>query len=91
MKIPSWLSWYKKPEYRDFKEYATNISTGKRPLSPDGRNGGIPSRLRLDRILANKTCQCPLMFHSSAVSRADAVFDRQPNVVVRLLHVPEVH
>jgi hypothetical protein len=60
MKIPSWLSWYKKPEYRDFKEYATSISTGKRPLSPDGRNGGIPSRLRLDRILANKTCQCYL-------------------------------
>ncbi|KAK4120635.1 hypothetical protein N657DRAFT_624751 [Parathielavia appendiculata] len=55
-RIPSWLSWYKKPEYRDFREYATNISTGKRPLSPDGRNGGIPSRLRLERILANKTC-----------------------------------
>ncbi|KAK4033646.1 hypothetical protein C8A01DRAFT_39879 [Parachaetomium inaequale] len=54
--LPSWLCWYKKPEYRDFKEYATNVSTGRRPMSPDGRNGGIPSRLRLDRILANKTC-----------------------------------
>ncbi|KAL2130375.1 hypothetical protein VTI74DRAFT_6537 [Chaetomium olivicolor] len=54
--LPSWLSWYKKPEYRDIKEYATDISTGKRTLSPDGRNGGIPSRLQLDRILANKTC-----------------------------------
>ncbi|SPQ24339.1 98e482b1-84ff-4bb2-8f16-50177fb54321 [Thermothielavioides terrestris] len=56
LKFPSWLSWYKKPEYRDIKEYATNISSGKRTLSPDGRNGGIPSRLRLERILANKTC-----------------------------------
>ncbi|KAH6623068.1 hypothetical protein F5144DRAFT_657160 [Chaetomium tenue] len=53
---PSWLNWYKKPEYRDIKEYATNVSSGRRPVSPDGRNGGIPSRLRLDRILANKTC-----------------------------------
>ncbi|KAK3293180.1 uncharacterized protein B0H64DRAFT_465250 [Chaetomium fimeti] len=53
---PSWLSWYKKPEYRDIKEYAANVSSGRRPVSPDGRNGGIPSRLRLDRILANKTC-----------------------------------
>ncbi|KAK4237014.1 hypothetical protein C8A03DRAFT_35053 [Achaetomium macrosporum] len=55
-KLPTWLSWYKKPEYRDIKEYSTSISTGKRPLSPDGRNGGVPSRLRLERILANKTC-----------------------------------
>ncbi|KAH6847834.1 hypothetical protein B0I37DRAFT_152263 [Chaetomium sp. MPI-CAGE-AT-0009] len=56
LQLPSWLSWYKKPEYRDIKEYATNISSGRRSLSPDGRDGGIPSRLRLDRILANKTC-----------------------------------
>jgi hypothetical protein len=56
-KFPSWLTWYKKPEYRDIKEYATNISSGKRAPSPDGRNGPIPSRLRLERILANKTCK----------------------------------
>lgn len=55
--FPSWLSWYKKPEYRDFKEYANNVSSGKRALSPDGRKGAIPSRLRLERILANKTCK----------------------------------
>lgn len=55
--LPSWLSWYKKPEYRDIKEYAANVNSGKRALSPDGRDGGIPSRLRLERILANKTCQ----------------------------------
>ncbi|KAL2192971.1 hypothetical protein P885DRAFT_81703 [Corynascus similis CBS 632.67] len=54
--LPSWLSWYKKPEYRDIKEYAANVNSGKRALSPDGRDGGIPSRLRLERILANKTC-----------------------------------
>ncbi|KAJ4291226.1 hypothetical protein N0V88_006226 [Collariella sp. IMI 366227] len=57
LKLPSCMNWYKKPDYRDIKEYSTNISSGKRNLSPDGRgNGGIPSRLRLDRILANKTC-----------------------------------
>ncbi|KAK3346880.1 hypothetical protein B0T25DRAFT_290014 [Lasiosphaeria hispida] len=56
MRFPSWLTWYKKPEYRDFREYANNISAGKRSLSPDGRKNAIPSRLRLERILANKTC-----------------------------------
>lgn len=74
-KFPSWLSWYKKPEYRDIKEYSTNISTGKRPLSPDGRNGGIPSRLRLERILANKTCELPPsgVAPRGGVSQTDAV------------------
>ncbi|KAH6616067.1 hypothetical protein B0J18DRAFT_484933 [Chaetomium sp. MPI-SDFR-AT-0129] len=55
--FPQWLTWYKKPEYRDFREYATHISSGRRPVSPNGSvGGGIPHRLRLDRILANKTC-----------------------------------
>ncbi|KAM7190877.1 hypothetical protein V8F20_009561 [Naviculisporaceae sp. PSN 640] len=56
MQLPSWLVWYKKPEYRDIKEYADNVNTGRRPMSPDGRRTAIPSRLRLDRILENKTC-----------------------------------
>ncbi|KAL2266799.1 hypothetical protein VTJ83DRAFT_6151 [Remersonia thermophila] len=54
--IPSWLSWYKKPEYRDIREYASHVSSGRRPLSPDRNSGGIPHRLQLERILANKTC-----------------------------------
>lgn len=57
LELPSWLRWYKKPAYRDFKEYAAKLSSGQRPASFDCRNGGIPSRLQLDRILANKTCQ----------------------------------
>jgi hypothetical protein len=56
MRFPSWLTWYKKPEYRDIREYADNINTGKRSMSPVGRGCSIPSRLRLDRILENKTC-----------------------------------
>ncbi|KAK0611942.1 hypothetical protein B0T14DRAFT_571789 [Immersiella caudata] len=56
MRLPSWLTWYKKPEYRDIREYADNINTGKRSMSPAGRGCSIPSRLRLDRILENKTC-----------------------------------
>ena len=102
-KWPSWLTWYKKPEYRDIKEYATNVSTGRRPMSPDGRsNPGIPSRLRLDRILANKTCtcgRCVAMFHRTAgwlgaglgLTQIVLLFDRQPDVLVRLLHVSQVH
>ncbi|KAL8383687.1 hypothetical protein RB595_010744 [Gaeumannomyces hyphopodioides] len=57
MPLPSWMVWYKKPEYRDIKEYSAQISTGQRSFSPDGRSRlAIPSRLRLERILANKTC-----------------------------------
>lgn len=57
MRFPSWLTWYKKPEYRDIKEYATDLRFGKRQLSPDGRGKtSIPSSLKLERILKNKTC-----------------------------------
>ncbi|KAK0630370.1 hypothetical protein B0T17DRAFT_219538 [Bombardia bombarda] len=56
MRFPSWLVWYKKPEYRDIKEYANTVSSGVRSLSPEGRKTAIPSRLTLDRILENKTC-----------------------------------
>lgn len=52
------MIWYKKPEYRDIKEYSAQISTGQRCFSPDGRARlAIPNRLRLERILANKTCR----------------------------------
>ncbi|KAH8906889.1 hypothetical protein BR93DRAFT_927720 [Coniochaeta sp. PMI_546] len=57
MRLPSWLTWYKKPEYRDIKEYSTEVRSGRRQLSPDGRGKtAIPSRLKLERILQNKTC-----------------------------------
>ncbi|KAJ9137533.1 Regulator of g protein [Pleurostoma richardsiae] len=57
MRLPSWLTWYKKPEYRDIKEYSAAITAGKRTLSPDGRNkSSIPSRLKLEKVLQNKTC-----------------------------------
>ncbi|OAA57115.1 Regulator of G protein signaling superfamily [Niveomyces insectorum RCEF 264] len=57
MWFPSWLNWYKKPEYRDIKEYSNAVVSGRRPMSPDGRSKvSIPSRLRLERVLENKTC-----------------------------------
>ncbi|KAK3688965.1 hypothetical protein B0T22DRAFT_512955 [Podospora appendiculata] len=56
MRFPTWLKWYKKPEYRDIKEYATGVASGRRSLSPDRSKTAIPSRLRLERILENKTC-----------------------------------
>ena len=57
MWFPSWLRWYKKPEYRDIKEYSNAVVSGKRSPSPDGRGKtAIPSRLKLERVLENKTC-----------------------------------
>ncbi|EPE02424.1 regulator of g protein [Ophiostoma piceae UAMH 11346] len=57
MWLPGWLDWYKKPEYRDIKEYSNAIISGKRPASPDGRGrASVPARLRLERVLDNKTC-----------------------------------
>ncbi|KAK8045467.1 hypothetical protein PG993_005491 [Apiospora rasikravindrae] len=57
MKLPSCLTWYKKPEYRDIKEYSNAIVNGRRSLSPDGRGKvSIPRSLALERVLANKTC-----------------------------------
>lgn len=57
MQLPSWLVWYKKPEYRDIREYSKAVGSGNRALSPDGRNkSAIPSRLSLERVLENKTC-----------------------------------
>ncbi|TLD07323.1 hypothetical protein PgNI_11097 [Pyricularia grisea] len=63
MQPPPWLVWYKKPDYRDIREYATEISSGKRAFSPEPRGKiTVPSRLRLERILANKTCS-PMSFY----------------------------
>ncbi|KAK7943836.1 uncharacterized protein PG986_012949 [Apiospora aurea] len=57
MRLPDCLTWYKKPEYRDIKEYSTAIVNGRRSLSPDGRGKvSIPRSLTLERVLANKTC-----------------------------------
>lgn len=57
MKLPAWLVWYKKPEYRDIKEYSTAVGSGRRALSPDGRGkSAVPSSLSLERVLENKTC-----------------------------------
>ncbi len=65
MWVPGWLNWYKKPEYRDIKEYSNAVVSGKRPVSPDGRSGkSIPVRLRLDRVLDNKTCAFSCVLHS---------------------------
>lgn len=59
--FPDWMVWYKKPEYRDFREYATAIRTGRRPLSRDGRDKSpIPARLSLEKVLANETCEHPI-------------------------------
>lgn len=68
MGLPSWLVWYKKPEYRDIREYSAAVGSGKRALSPDGRNKtAIPSRLSLQRVLDNKTCTCRLSPYGHAL------------------------
>ncbi|ODA83409.1 hypothetical protein RJ55_01923 [Drechmeria coniospora] len=62
MPWPTWLKWYKKPEYRDIKEYSTAVGSGTRSFSPDGRGGMIPSQLKLERVLENKTCSPMSLF-----------------------------
>ncbi|KID93489.1 Regulator of G protein signaling superfamily, partial [Metarhizium majus ARSEF 297] len=59
---PTWLTWYKKPEYRNIKEYSDAIRSGKRDYSPDRGGCVIPSQLRLDRVLGNKTCSPMSLF-----------------------------
>ncbi|KAM0326967.1 hypothetical protein ACHAQA_006088 [Verticillium albo-atrum] len=57
MEVPSWLQWYKKPEYRDIKQFSTDVKDGRRSISSDGRGkSSVPPHLSLDRVLANKTC-----------------------------------
>jgi hypothetical protein len=67
MRFPSWLTWYKKPEYRDIKAYADEVRIGQRSMSPDGRGKtAIPSRLKLERVLDNKTCaSVPYLYPTS--------------------------
>jgi hypothetical protein len=56
MQWPAWLTWYKKPDYRDIKEYSAAVGSGKRSFSPDARGSKVPSQLKLERVLDNKTC-----------------------------------
>lgn len=92
MQFPSWLVWYKKPEYRDIREYATAVGTGKRSISPDGRNkSAIPSRLSLERVLENKTCMLGSYEHwGQRTTRLTRRF-RQSHVALRLLYVSQAH
>lgn len=70
MHWPVWFTWYKKPDYRDIKEYSTIISSGKRSFSPDSRGGAIPSQLKLERVLENKTCeQLPAVFRCTRLKK----------------------
>ncbi|KAM4054478.1 regulator of G protein signaling domain-containing protein [Hirsutella rhossiliensis] len=62
MHWPAWLTWYKKPEFRDIKEYSQAVGSGKRPISPDGRSSMIPRHLKVDRVLDNKTCSPMSLF-----------------------------
>lgn len=81
MHFLSWLRWYKKPEYRDIKEYSTAVSSGRRSLSPDGRKTSIPSQLALDRILQNKTCELPHLI-SPRASRSSTDMRHPPTQAV---------
>lgn len=59
MKTPTLPAWYRKPVYRDVKEYGTQLRySRKRSLSLERNNqASIPSKLSLERILNNKTCK----------------------------------
>jgi len=63
--FPSWLQWYKKPAYVDLKAFAdkkaqansanstprSSVDSGSRP------SRDVPSKLRLEKILKNETCE----------------------------------
>ncbi|EKD19965.1 hypothetical protein MBM_01917 [Drepanopeziza brunnea f. sp. 'multigermtubi' MB_m1] len=66
--FPEWLRWYKKPSYVDVTQFAKRINerfanapgTGT-PVQPESserrrRSAEIPSKLRLEKILKNRTC-----------------------------------
>lgn len=70
--LPSWLHWYRKPDYRDpvvFSKSAAaaaannaDIEQGpsSRPSSiSSSSDTAIPADLSLDRVLANETCMLP--------------------------------
>lgn len=70
-KIADWLLqnvWYKKPQWRDITDYTRELNDESliqryRPQSPSPpARTVIPSRLSLDRVLANKTCS-PMSLH----------------------------
>ncbi|KAH8587586.1 hypothetical protein B0O99DRAFT_694352 [Bisporella sp. PMI_857] len=60
---PDWLSWYKKPNYVEFKEFADKKARPQTPNSSSPRasidsraSRDIPSKLNLEKILKNQTC-----------------------------------
>ena len=69
--VPSWLRWYRKPSYRDFKTFTQTINadieqgvTSRAPSIISQSDDTIPASLTLDRVLANKTCK-PLLYPDS--------------------------
>lgn len=74
--VPSWLRWYRKPSYRDFKTFTQTINadieqgvTSRAPSIISQSDDTIPGSLTLERILANKTCK---LFEDSGGHTADS-------------------
>lgn len=66
----SWMRlWYRKPQLRDLDDYIRELNDERR-IPEDGQpqkgarktSLSIPSRLSLERVLANKTCS-PMSLH----------------------------
>ncbi|KAL5612007.1 hypothetical protein BROUX41_000430 [Berkeleyomyces rouxiae] len=57
VRLPDWMTWYQRPDYRDIREYSKSAVDGRRSPSPDHRSqNAVPPNLRLERVLDNKTC-----------------------------------
>ncbi|KAL2890859.1 regulator of g protein [Ceratocystis lukuohia] len=57
VRLPDWMSWYQRPDYKDIRLYSKAIGEGERSPSPDMRSKNtVPPNLRLERVLDNKTC-----------------------------------
>lgn len=68
--FPVWLRWYKKPQWKDIKDYTADVNSENRQgryhqrtqSQGSGASVAIPSKLALERVLQNKTCS-PMSLH----------------------------
>lgn len=74
IEFPVWLQWYKKPSFVDITQYADRlgeraerVERASTPASPRSSeesrrrsSADIPKKLKLERILNNRTCELEL-------------------------------
>lgn len=57
IQIQNWIQWYKKPSYQDIQEFSAAVRDGKRESTLRRGSIEVPTRLGLDQLLQNWTCE----------------------------------